>query len=99
MKNIIRAIFLVSLAVFGERSEPDYGRVVNYYGLFSPLVVANTDGYFNEAIKFLAMVIDRFRNEKSYTSNFKADDLIRTYEYLGLSSLAMNLPYNTEIVQ
>jgi uncharacterized protein (TIGR02391 family) len=58
---------------------------------------ANVDGDFNEAIKFLTMAIDRFRNEKSHTSDAKIDDPVRAYEYLRLSSLAMNLLENTEI--
>ncbi|MBI4120415.1 MAG: TIGR02391 family protein [Parcubacteria group bacterium] len=58
---------------------------------------ANVDRDFNEAVKFLMMAIDRFRNEKSHTSDSKIDDPIRAYEYLRLSSLAMNLLENTEI--
>jgi len=58
---------------------------------------SNVDGDFNEAVKFLTMAIDRFRNEKSHTSDAKMDDPVRAYEYLRLSSLAMNLLENTEI--
>ena len=48
----------------------------------------NVDKDFNEAVKFLTMAIDRFRNEKSHTSDAKIDDPMRAYEYLRLSSLA-----------
>ena len=44
------------------------------------------------------MAIDRFRNEKSHTSDAKIDNPIRAYEYLRLSSLAMNLLDKTEIL-
>ena len=56
----------------------------------------NVDQDFNDAVKFLTMSIDRFRNEKSHTSDAKIDDPIRAYEYLSLSSLAMNLLENTK---
>jgi len=59
----------------------------------------NVDDDFNEAVKFLTMAVDRFRNEKSHTSDAKIDDPIRAYEYLRLSSLAMNLLDNSEILQ
>lgn len=58
----------------------------------------NVDEDFNEAVKFLTMSIDRFRNEKSHTSDAKIDDPIRAYEYLRLSSLAMNLLEDTEML-
>lgn len=58
----------------------------------------NVDQDFNNAVKFLTMAIDQFRNEKSHTSDAKIDDPIRAYEYLRLSSLAMNLLENAEIV-
>lgn len=58
----------------------------------------NVDQDFNEAVKFLTMAIDRFRNEKSHTSDAKIDDPVRAYEYLRLSSLAMNLLEDTEIL-
>lgn len=58
----------------------------------------NVDQDFNEAVKFLTMAIDRFRNEKSHTSDGKIDDPIRAYEYLRLSSLAMNLLDGAEIL-
>jgi uncharacterized protein (TIGR02391 family) len=58
----------------------------------------NVDRDFNDAVKFLMMAIDHFRNEKSHTSNAKIDEPIRAYEYLRLSSLAMNLLENTEVL-
>jgi len=58
----------------------------------------NVDQDFNEAVKFLTMAIDRFRNEKSHTSDAKIADPVRAYEYLRLSSLAMNLLEYTEIL-
>ncbi|MFZ2414628.1 MAG: TIGR02391 family protein [Minisyncoccia bacterium] len=58
----------------------------------------NVDNDFNAAVKFLTMAIDCFRNEKSHTSDAKIDDPIRAYEYLSLSSLAMHLLENIEIL-
>lgn len=57
----------------------------------------NVDQDFNEAVKFLTMAIDRFRNEKSHTSNAKIEDPNRAHHYLILSSLAMFLLDNTEV--
>ena len=57
----------------------------------------NVDRDFNEAVKFLTMAIDNFRNEKSHTSDAKIEDPIRAYQYLMLSSLAMSLLEDTEI--
>lgn len=57
----------------------------------------NVDDDFNQAVKFLTMAIDMFRNEKSHTSNAKIDNPQRAYEYLTLSSLAMNLLDQAEI--
>jgi uncharacterized protein (TIGR02391 family) len=51
----------------------------------------NVDTDFNQAVKFLTMAIDQFRNEKSHTSDAKIEDPIRAYQYLMLSSLAMGL--------
>ncbi len=51
----------------------------------------NVDKDFQDAVKFLTMAIDQFRNEKSHTSDGKIEDPIRAYEYLTLSSLAMHL--------
>ena len=58
----------------------------------------NVDEDFNQGVKFLTMAIDRFRNEKSHTADAKIDDPVRAYEYLRLSSLAMNLLDNAEIL-
>jgi uncharacterized protein (TIGR02391 family) len=58
----------------------------------------NVDDDFNHGVKFLTMAIDRFRNEKSHTSDAKIDDPVRAYEYLRLSSLAMHLLDNAEIL-
>lgn len=58
----------------------------------------NVDEDFNAGVKFLTMAIDRFRNEKSHTSDAKIDDPQRAYEYLTLSSLAMNLLDQAELL-
>jgi uncharacterized protein (TIGR02391 family) len=58
---------------------------------------SNVDQDFNDAVKFLTMSIDRFRNEKSHSSDIKIDDPVRAYEYLSLSSLAMHLLDKAEI--
>ena len=59
----------------------------------------NVDKDFNEAVKFLTMSIDLFRNEKSHTSDSRIEDPVRAYEYLRLSSLAMRLLDGAEILQ
>jgi uncharacterized protein (TIGR02391 family) len=51
----------------------------------------HVDDDFQNGVKFLAMAIDRFRNEKSHTADGNISDPIRAYEYLRLSSLAMHL--------
>jgi len=51
----------------------------------------HVDDDFQNAVKFLTMAIDRFRNEKSHTADGNISDPIRAYEYLRLSSLAMHL--------
>lgn len=58
---------------------------------------ANVDFDFQQAVKFLTMAIDQFRNEKSHTSDGRIEDPIRAYEYLALSSLAMHLLTDTKI--
>jgi len=58
---------------------------------------SHVDEDFNEGAKFLTMAIDRFRNEKSHTSNAKIDSPTRAHEYLRLSSLAMRLLDDAEI--
>lgn len=57
----------------------------------------NVDDSFNKAVKFLAMAIDNFRNEKSHTANANITDPERAYQYLVLSSLALTLLDNSEI--
>lgn len=52
---------------------------------------AHVDADFQDGVKFLAMAIDRFRNEKSHTADGNISDPIRAYEYLRLSSLALHL--------
>jgi len=51
----------------------------------------HVDDDFQNGVKFLAMAIDRFRNEKSHTADANITDPARAYEYLRLSSLAMHL--------
>jgi uncharacterized protein (TIGR02391 family) len=46
---------------------------------------------FNAAVKFLAMAIDKFRNEKAHTVDAHIDECVRAAEYLAMSSLAMRL--------
>jgi uncharacterized protein (TIGR02391 family) len=46
---------------------------------------------FNNAVKFLTMAIDNFRNEKSHSSDGHITDPDRAREYLSMSSLAMHL--------
>ena len=57
----------------------------------------NVDVDFNEAVKFLTMAIDRFRNEKSHTSVANINEAQKAYEYLSLSSLAMRLLDKAEV--
>lgn len=57
----------------------------------------NVDSDFQSAVKFLTMAIDRFRNEKSHTSDGNINDPVRAYEYLTLSSLAMRLLDDSEV--
>ena len=57
----------------------------------------NVDNDFQSAVKFLTMAIDRFRNEKSHTSDGNINDSVRAYEYLTLSSLAMRLLDDSEV--
>jgi uncharacterized protein (TIGR02391 family) len=57
----------------------------------------HVDSDFNNAVKYLTMSIDMFRNEKSHTSDGNIGNPDRAFEYLVLSSLAMNLLNNTEI--
>lgn len=59
----------------------------------------NVDDDFNKAVQFLTMAIDMFRNEKSHTSDAKIEDLVRSYQYLAMSSLALSLLESSEIVK
>jgi uncharacterized protein (TIGR02391 family) len=59
-------------------------------------VASHVDYDFNEGVKFLTMAIDKFRNEKSHTSEVGVDDSTRGLQYLALSSLAMRLIDNAE---
>ena len=58
----------------------------------------HVDSDFNEGVKFLTMAIDRFKNEKSHTSDAQIDDPTRAYEYLSICSLAMRLLDKAEIL-
>ena len=58
----------------------------------------NVDHDFNEGVKFLTMAIDKFRNEKSHTSDGNITDPQHAYEYLTMSSLAMHLLDRAEII-
>ena len=51
---------------------------------------------FNEAVKFLTMAIDKFRNEKAHTADANLDP-VKTFEYMAMSSLARRLLDNTYI--
>jgi uncharacterized protein (TIGR02391 family) len=57
----------------------------------------NVDKDFNEGIKFLTMAIDKFRNEKSHTSEIGINEPTKALQYLVLSSLAMRLLDGAEI--
>lgn len=59
----------------------------------TPLV----DKDFQEAVKFLTMSIDNFRNEKVHVVDGNINSPERAYEYLVLSSLAMRHLDNAEI--
>jgi uncharacterized protein (TIGR02391 family) len=52
---------------------------------------SNVEHDFNEAVKFLLMAIDNFRNEKAHTSDAKITESSRAIHYLALSSLALHL--------
>jgi uncharacterized protein (TIGR02391 family) len=58
----------------------------------------HVDSDFNEGAKFLMMAVDMFRNEKSHTADAKIADPVRAQQYLMLSSLAMYLLDDAEIV-
>ena len=58
----------------------------------------HVDSDFNEGAKFLMMAIDKFRNEKSHTADAKITDAVRAHQYLILSSLAMSLLDDAELL-
>jgi uncharacterized protein (TIGR02391 family) len=60
-------------------------------------IATHVDEDFNEGVKFLTMAIDRFRNEKTHTSEIGVNDPIKALQYLILSSLAMRLLDNAEV--
>ena len=62
-------------------------------------VASHVDEDFNEGVKFLCMSIDKFRNEKSHTSNAEIRDPVRAHQYLVLSSLALTLLENAELTE
>jgi uncharacterized protein (TIGR02391 family) len=49
---------------------------------------------FNQAVKFLTMAIDMFRNEKAHTVDGNIFEPTRAHQYLSLSSLALSLLEN-----
>lgn len=57
----------------------------------------NVEEDFNDAVKFLTMAIDNFRNEKAHTSNAVIDSKNKAAQYLNLSSLAMDHLDNASI--
>ena len=59
----------------------------------------NVDLDFNKAVQFLMMAIDMFKNEKGHTSDSKIEDPIRAYQYLVMSSLALYLLENSEVIK
>ena len=58
----------------------------------------HVDVDFNHAVKYLTMAIDMFRNEKSHTADGNIDNPNRAFEYLVLSSLALNFLSKSEII-
>ncbi|MFZ2109734.1 MAG: TIGR02391 family protein [Roseiarcus sp.] len=60
-------------------------------------IARHVDGDFNDGVKFLTMAIDKFRNEKSHTSEIGVNDPTKALQYLILSSLAMRLLDSAEI--
>ena len=59
----------------------------------------HVDNDFQQAVKFLTMAIDMFRNEKSHTSDGNIGSPVRAYEYLALTSLAIHLLDDAEVKQ
>jgi uncharacterized protein (TIGR02391 family) len=69
-----------------ERGSEAFGKGGLY---ISGATAAHVEKDFNDAVKYLTMAIDMFRNEKSHTSDAKIEDPVRAHHYLTLSSLAM----------
>jgi uncharacterized protein (TIGR02391 family) len=61
-------------------------------------IAPHVDKDFNDGVKFLTMAIDKFRNEKAHTSEIGIDSPAKALQYLILSSLAMRLLDNAEIL-
>jgi uncharacterized protein (TIGR02391 family) len=57
----------------------------------------HVDEDFNAGVKFLMMAIDRFRNEKSHTSDGNIKTTDQAYRYLMMSSLAMDFLDRAEV--
>ncbi|HVP83752.1 MAG TPA: TIGR02391 family protein [Rhizomicrobium sp.] len=77
-----------------EKGSDAFGKTkLHIQGAIAPHV----DKDFNEAVKFLTMAIDMFRNEKTHTSETGVNDPIKALQYLVLSSLAMRLLDGAEI--
>lgn len=78
-----------------EKGSDAFGRTkLHVQGAIAPHV----DKDFNDAVKFLTMAIDMFRNEKTHTSETGVNDPIKALQYLVLSSLAMRLLDGAEIL-
>ncbi len=60
---------------------------------------AHVDSDFNQAVKFLTMAIDMFRNEKSHTSEGNIENANHALQYLVLSSLALRFLDRAEIIK
>lgn len=60
---------------------------------------AHVEQDFQEAVKFLMMSIDFFRNEKVHTSDGNIDNPDRALEYLAMSSLALHHLDNATITK
>lgn len=60
-------------------------------------IAPHVDQDFQNAVKFLAMAIDNFRNEKAHSSDGGVSSPERAYEYLALTSLAMHHLDNAEV--
>lgn len=77
-----------------EKGSDAFGKVkLHIKGATAP----HLDHDYNEAVKFLTMAIDNFRNEKSHTSESNITKT-RALQYLVLSSLAMDFLDKAEIL-